>query len=85
MDIEISNIHLNVIEADLRRLFTPFGEVTAVELKRDKWSNRSTGHAFVTMPVEKEANAAIEVLHRTMLSGKPIMVTKSNSSELQNF
>jgi RNA recognition motif-containing protein len=81
MKIEITNIHLNIIEADLRRLFTPFGEVTAVELIRDKWNNRSTGHAFVNMPVEKQAQAAIVTLHGTMLTGKPIVVTKFNSPE----
>lgn len=80
MKIEITNIHLNIIEADLRRLFTPFGEVTAVELIRDKWNNRSTGHAFVNMPVEKQAQAAIVTLHGTMLTGKAIVVTKFNST-----
>lgn len=80
MNIEITNIHLNVIEADLRRLFTPFGEVTAVELVRDKWNNRSTGHAFVSMPVMKQAQAAILTLHGTVLVGKPIVVSEFRSS-----
>jgi RNA recognition motif-containing protein len=80
MNIEITNIHLNVIEADLRRLFTPFGEVTTVELVRDKWNNRSTGRAIVNMPVEKQAQAAVTTLHGTVLSGKAIGVIKSDSS-----
>ena len=81
MNIEITNIHLNVIEADLRRLFTPFGEVAMVQLVRDKWNNRSTGRALVNMPVEKQAEAAIVTLHGTILSGKAIMVSKSHSNE----
>jgi RNA recognition motif-containing protein len=81
MNIEITNIHLNIIEADLRRLFTPFGEVKTVELVRDKWNNRSTGHAYVHMPVKKQAEAAIVTLNGTLLSGKPIMVTELNSNE----
>lgn len=80
MNIEITNIQLSVIEADLRRLFTPFGEVTTVELVRDKWNNRSTGHAFINMPVEKQAEAAIVTLHGTMLAGKTIVVAKFNPS-----
>lgn len=76
MNIEITNIHLNVVETDLRRLFTPFGEVTAVELVRDKWNNRSTGHAFVNMPVLKQARSAILTLHGTVLAGKAIAVTE---------
>ena len=80
MNIEISNIHLNVIESDLRRLFTPFGEVRDVELLRDKWNNRSTGRALVNMPVDKQAQAAIVGLNGTMLSGKAIMVIQSSSA-----
>jgi RNA recognition motif-containing protein len=79
MDIDITNIHLNVIEADLRRLFTPFGEVTTVELVRDKWNYRSTGRAVVNMPVEKQAKEAIVTLHGTVLAGKAIAVVASGS------
>lgn len=80
MNIEITNIHLNVIESDLRRLFTPFGEVTTVELVRDKWNNRSSGRAFINMPVERQAQTAIVTLHGTMLAGKALVVTQSNSA-----
>jgi len=76
MNIEITNIHLNVIESDLRRLFTPFGEVTTVVLVRDKWNNRSTGRALVNMPVEKQAQSAIITLHGTVMAGKSIGVTE---------
>ena len=85
MNIEITNIHLNVIEADLRRLFTPFGEVNNVELVRDKWNNRSTGHAFVNMPVPKQAQAAILTLHGTVLAGKAIAVTEFGAAELKGL
>jgi len=81
MNIEITNIHLNIIEADLRRLFTPFGEVTTVELVRDRWNNRSTGRAIVNMPVEKQAQTAIVTLHGSLLSGKAIIVIESNSTD----
>jgi RNA recognition motif-containing protein len=85
MNIQITNIHLNIIEADLRRLFTPFGEVTAVELVRDKWNNRSTGRAVISMPLEKQAERAILTLHGTLLGGKPITVTSFHSSDEENL
>ena len=78
MNIEISNIHQNIIEADLRRLFTAFGEVNDVELVRDKWNHRSTGRAVIEMPVEKQAREAIITLHGTVLSGKAIVVAEFN-------
>jgi RNA-binding protein 39 len=81
MNIEITNIHLNVIESDLRRLFTPFGEVADIELVRDKWNNRSTGRAFVSMPIEKQAQTAILTLHGIVLAGKAITVTAFDSVE----
>jgi RNA recognition motif-containing protein len=81
MNIQITNIHLNIVEADLRRLFTPFGEVTSVELVRDKWNNRSTGRALISMPLEKQAATAILTLHGTVLGGKNIAVTPFHSTE----
>jgi RNA recognition motif-containing protein len=81
MNIQITNIQLNIVEADLRRLFTPFGEVTSVELVRDKWNNRSTGRALITMPLEKQAATAILSLHGTVLGGKTIAVMPFHSTE----
>jgi len=75
MDIQITNINRGMIEADIRRLFTPFGEVASVQVVRDKWNNRSTGRALVHMPVEKQARNAILTLHGTVLAGKAIAVT----------
>ena len=54
MTIHVSNLPLNVIESDLFRMFTPFGEVKAIELVRDKLNNRPRGRAFIDMPVEKD-------------------------------
>jgi len=85
MNIEITNIHLNVVEADLRRLFTPFGEVKSVELVRDKWNNRSTGRALVDMPIEKQAQTAIVSLHGTVLSGKSIALSEFHSAGFKNL
>jgi RNA recognition motif-containing protein len=86
MHIQIMNLNLGVIEADIRRLFTPFGEVAMVEVDRDKWNHRSTGRAFVNMPVEKQARTAILTLNGTMVAGKAIAVTALNPVwESKNF
>jgi RNA recognition motif-containing protein len=85
MEIEITNIHLNIIEADLRRLFMPFGEVTKVELMRDKWNNRSTGRAIVNMPVEKQARAAILTLDGSILAGKALIVSGIDFPDHKDF
>jgi RNA recognition motif-containing protein len=81
MNIQVSNIPPNMIESDLRRLFTPFGEVGTVELARDKWNNRSTGRCVVDMPMKKQAEAAIAGLNGTKISGKALLVTQSDRYE----
>jgi len=84
MIVEISNLHLNVVETDLRRLFTPFGEISSVEILRDRINNRSRGKAIINMPVEKEANQAAITLNGSVVSGKSIIVTVGPSLNLDD-
>jgi RNA recognition motif-containing protein len=75
MNIHVTNLNLNLIESDLRRLFAPFGEIRSVELVRDKLNNRSRGRAFIDMPVEKEGQLAILSLHGSQFAGKILLLT----------
>lgn len=73
--LEITNLHLNVTETDLRRLFTPFGEIASIEIVRDRLNNRSKGKAIIKMPVEKEAKQATLSLNGNRVAGKSISIT----------
>lgn len=75
MNIHVSNLHLNVIESDLQRLFAPFGETRTIQLVRDKLTNRSRRIAYIDMPIPKEAEKAILNLNGTTVLGKAISVT----------
>lgn len=74
MDIHISNLSLNLIDSDLLKLFTRFGIVNSAEVVRDKFNGRSKGNAFVSMPVETEAQQAITSLDQSIVDGKRISV-----------
>ncbi len=76
MQIHISNLHSNLIEPDVQRLFIKYGEVASVNLMRDKINNRSLGRAFLDMPVQKEASAAVISLNGTNVKGKKIVVVE---------
>ena len=76
MNIHISNLNLNLIEADIQRLFSPFGEIQSIELVRDKWNQRSRGSAFVEMTTEKDGQKAVIGLNKIMVQGKIISVTE---------
>ena len=74
MRIHISNLHSNMREFDLQRLFSPYGEVEDVQLVRDKLNNRSHGRAYVKMPVSGQAELAVSGLNGMVLQGKKIAV-----------
>lgn len=74
MHVHISNLHSNIIESDLQRLFSQYGEVELVQLVRDKLNHRSLGHAYINMPVRKQALQAIVSLNGTQLQNKKITV-----------
>ena len=76
MQIHVANLHSNLIEADILRLFSRFGEVDGVRLVRDKLNNRSLGRAFVDMPVQKQAAQAIVTLNGNDVSGKRLSVSE---------
>ena len=76
MQIHVSNLHSNLIEADIQRLFSRFGEVESVRLMRNKLNHRSLGHAFVEMPVRVEAAQAIVSLTGTEVKGKKLTVSE---------
>jgi RNA recognition motif-containing protein len=76
MNIHVANLNLNLIESDLHRMFSPFGEVKTVNLIRDSLNNRSRGRAFIDMPVEKEGKKAILNLNGLEIKGKFIVVSE---------
>jgi RNA recognition motif-containing protein len=80
MDIQVGNISLNLLDSDIRKLFSPFGIVNSAEVNRDRFSGRSKGFALVNMPVDNQARQAILSLHQTLIDGKKISVNESPDS-----
>jgi len=76
MQIHISNLDANLIEKDLFKIFSNYGEVGIISLVRDKLNYRSTGRAFVEMPVQGEGLQAISALNGAMIKGKKAAVAE---------
>lgn len=70
-----------ITEDRLRKAFEGFGRVSAVNLITDRDSGRPKGLAFVEMPAEKEAAAAISGLDGQTLSGRTLRVYKADQLE----
>lgn len=67
-------------EDDVRQLFEMYGKVTKVNVMWDFAKNQGKGYAFVTMPSQEEASAAIQQLNGYNYSGKPLQVSFKKSS-----
>lgn len=76
MNIHVTNLSLNIIDSDLRKLFASFGEVDSAVIVRDRWNGRSRGTALVDMVNDAHGHAAIEALHKSKLDGKIITVSE---------
>lgn len=74
MNILVSNLSANIINDDLNKLFSVYGEVSFVVVVRDRKSGRSKGNAFVEMPQENQGEQAILALHHKEFDGTIISV-----------
>ena len=77
MNIFIGNLSYNVTEGDLRQAFEAFGQVASATVIKDEKSGRSKGFGFVEMPIQAEAQSAIEVLNGKALKGRTITVNEA--------
>ena len=77
MNIYAGNLSLEVTETDLREAFRAFGEVSFVNIVRNRLNNTSAGFGFLEMPVQLEAEAAIAALHAKELKGQALTVNEA--------
>ncbi len=67
----------NTTEDQLRDAFEGFGEVASVRIITDRDSGRPKGFAFVEMPTQDEATAAIEGLNGQEMDGRTLNVNEA--------
>lgn len=77
MKLLIRNLARTTTEAEIREMFAAHGEVTNCDLVLDKESGLSKGFAFVVMPDEAEAKAALSSLHETKVAKSKIRVKEA--------
>jgi len=77
MNIFVGSLPFSIEEADLRESFEAYGAVDSVKIITDKFTGRSKGFGFVEMPVEAEAQKAIDELNGASVQGRTIVVNKS--------
>ena len=77
MRIYVGNLSYQATEQELRDTFEPHGEVEETYIVRDRDTGRSRGFAFVEMPTDDEAKAAIEDLNGKAVGGRTLTVNEA--------
>ena len=77
MSIYVGNLSYETNEKDIETAFTAYGQVGEVRLITDRDTGRSKGFAFVEMPNQREAVAAIQNLHGKPLQNRTINVNEA--------
>ena len=77
MNIYVGNISRESSEQDIRLAFEEYGEVTSVNLIKDKFTGQSRGFGFVEMPNKEQADAAIKALDGQRLNGRALNVAEA--------
>jgi len=72
----VGNLPYNFGDAEVKKLFQPFGEVLSAKVITDSASGRSKGFAFVEMN-DGEATAAREQLNGSDVGGRALKVDEA--------
>jgi RNA recognition motif-containing protein len=77
VNIYVGNLSREVTEDELRKAFEAFGQVTSVNIIKDRYSGESRGFGFVEMTTKTEAQAAINGLNGTSLKERTLSVSEA--------
>ncbi|HON52285.1 MAG TPA: RNA-binding protein [Bacteroidales bacterium] len=77
MNIYVGSLDFKVKEQQLEQAFAAYGDVTSVRIITDKVTRRSKGFAFVEMPNDADAQAAIEGLNGSTIGSRQVIVNES--------
>ena len=77
MNIYVGNLAYNVTEEDLRTLFSAFGEVSSVNIVKERFTGQSKGFGFVEMLNNSEADKAMKALNGTKFKEQNIKLSQA--------
>ena len=81
MNIYVGNMPYSTSEEELSALFGTHGNVSRIHIVMDRDTGRAKGFAFVEMPNDAEARAALEALNGSPMGGRALVVTEARPRE----
>ena len=80
-NIFVARLDYGVTQEDLQTAFADYGQVNKVSLAMDRETGKSKGFAFIEMNNDDEAQAAIEGLNGSTMSGREIAVKEADKKD----
>jgi RNA recognition motif-containing protein len=77
----VGNLSYETRDADLEKMFEPFGTVQSAQVIMDRDTGRSKGFGFVEMGSDQEAQAAIAGLSGKQVGGRSLTVNEAKPRE----
>jgi RNA recognition motif-containing protein len=77
MNIYVGNLSRETAEDTLRQAFESFGEVSRINIIKDKFTGDSRGFGFVEMPNSSQAEAAITGINGREMNGRELNVSQA--------
>ena len=77
MNIYVGNLAFDVTEEELKTLFATYGEISAVNIVKDRTSGQSKGFGFVEMPNNWEADKAMKALNGAKVKDQLIKLSQA--------
>jgi len=77
MKLYVGNLSYETSEAELRDLFTPYGEPDSARIVMDRDTGRSKGFGFVEFSDNSKANAAMSGLNGKEVNGRALTVNEA--------
>jgi len=73
----VGGLSWGTTDADLKKAFAPYGEITEAKVITERDTGRSRGFGFVTFARDEDAKTAISKMHGTYLDGRNITVNEA--------
>jgi cold-inducible RNA-binding protein len=80
-NIFVGNLSFGATEDSVRTMFESYGAVDRVSIVTDRDTGQARGFGFVEMPVNSEADRAIEELNGRELDGRALNINEARPKE----
>ena len=75
----VGNLSKSTTQLELNALFAQAGEVTAVDMIKDRRTGESRGFAFITMGMQSAADQAVSMFNAYTLNDQVLKVSAATS------